>query len=128
MRLIIAGSRNIRPSVSFLDGVIYDLLSKETVTEVVSGGCKGVDEMGEYWAKNLNHDMYLQLEIPVKKFLPNWDLHGKAAGPLRNKEMADYGDALLLIWDGESRGSLSMKKEMLKLEKPIYEVILKRSV
>ncbi len=38
--------------------------------------------------------------------------------------MALYGDALLLIWDGKSRGSTSMRNEMKKLDKPVYEVIL----
>jgi hypothetical protein len=40
--------------------------------------------------------------------------------------MAEYADALLLIWDGKSRGSLNMKQQMLKLEKPVYEVIVKK--
>jgi hypothetical protein len=39
--------------------------------------------------------------------------------------MAEEGDALLLIWDGESKGSANMKKEMLFKKKPIYEVILR---
>lgn len=38
--------------------------------------------------------------------------------------MAEYGDALLLIWDGKSRGNASMKKEMQKQNKPIFEVVL----
>ena len=50
--------------------------------------------------------------------------NGKAAGHVRNKKMAEYGDALLLIWDGKSKGSANMKKEMQKLNKPIYEVTL----
>jgi hypothetical protein len=39
--------------------------------------------------------------------------------------MAEYADALILVWDGKSRGSASMKREMEKLGKPIYEVIVK---
>jgi hypothetical protein len=39
--------------------------------------------------------------------------------------MADYADALLLIWDGESKGSANMKKNMEKQNKKVYEVILK---
>jgi hypothetical protein len=39
--------------------------------------------------------------------------------------MAEYADALLLIWNGESRGSANMKENMVKLGKPVYEVILK---
>ena len=60
----------------------------------------------------------------TKTFLPDWKTKGRAAGPIRNKEMAIYADILLLIWDGKSRGSKSMKDEMLKLQKPIYEVII----
>lgn len=62
-----------------------------------------------------------------KEFPADWKAHGKAAGPIRNKQMAEYADALLLIWDGESKGSASMKNEMLKLNKPVYEVIIKRT-
>jgi hypothetical protein len=40
--------------------------------------------------------------------------------------MAEYADALLLIWDGESKGSLNMKQRMIGLKKPVYEVVLKR--
>ena len=39
--------------------------------------------------------------------------------------MAAYANALLLIWDGESKGRKSMKSEMAKLDKPIYEIIIR---
>ena len=39
--------------------------------------------------------------------------------------MAKYSDMLLLIWDGESRGSKSMKELMIKEDKLIVEIILK---
>ena len=35
------------------------------------------------------------------RFDTDWNKHGRAAGPIRNKQMAEYGDALLIIWDGE---------------------------
>ena len=34
--------------------------------------------------------------------------HGRAAGPIRNKEMANNADALIAFWDGQSRGTRSM--------------------
>jgi hypothetical protein len=40
--------------------------------------------------------------------LPDWESFGKAAGPIRNEEMADNAEALLAIWDGSSRGTISM--------------------
>jgi hypothetical protein len=39
--------------------------------------------------------------------------------------MAEYADALLLIWDGSSRGSANMRQQMERRGKPVYEVILR---
>ena len=38
----------------------------------------------------------------------DWERHGKAAGPIRNAEMADVSDALIAFWDGQSCGTKSM--------------------
>jgi hypothetical protein len=52
-----------------------------------------------------------QNDIPVKYFPANWEAYGPKAGPLRNQEMANYADALILIWDGQSPGSRDMLKK-----------------
>jgi hypothetical protein len=116
MKLIIAGSRTI---YLFEDEVCTILNSKSIpeVTEVVCGMAYGMDQSGLDWADNY--------KIPVKPFPADWERYGRSAGHIRNKEMADYADALLIVWDGSSRGSKNMKENMLKLNKPIYEVILK---
>ena len=123
MKLIIAGSRTIEVSPYFLTDLVYNFfpISREygqysVANEIVSGTAKGMDRCGEAYA--LHHS------IPIKKFPADWDLHGKAAGHIRNKQMAEYADALLLVWDGISKGSANMKENMLKLGKPVYEVIL----
>lgn len=41
-------------------------------------------------------------------FEANWGKHGKESGPIRNKEMANYADALICFWDGKSKGTLNM--------------------
>ena len=71
-----------------------------TITEVVSGGARGVDQLGERWARDNG--------CQVKRFLPNWSRDGKAAGHIRNRQMGDYADALVAIWDGKSRGTAGM--------------------
>lgn len=116
MKLIIAGSRTLKPSFGFIRSCIH-MLDIRPVDEVVCGMAEGVDLEGQHYASHQ--------ELSIKEFPADWKKHGKAAGPIRNKEMAKYADALLLIWDGESRGSANMKKEMQKYRKPIYEVILK---
>ena len=87
-----------------------------TIDEIVSGGCAGADEYGESFAEIYG--------FPVKIFNPNWKAHGKAAGPIRNKLMAEYGDMLVLFWDGKSKGSGNMLKTMQSLNKKCIEVIV----
>lgn len=119
MKLIIAGGRDIDEEIAY--GEIVSLRAQNHVIchadEIVSGKCPtGADLAGEEYA-----EFY---DIPVKAFPADWKKHGRAAGPIRNREMAEYADALLLLWDGKSRGSASMKKEMQRLGKPVFEVIV----
>jgi hypothetical protein len=82
------------------------------ITEVVSGHARGVDLIGE---------TYAEVEgIPVKTFVPEWEVYGFGAGHFRNAAMADYADAAVVVWDGESRGSKNMIEEMQKREKPVF--------
>lgn len=123
MKLIIAGKRDLYVSNRFITEC-YDLHFPQEEyeyypDEIISGKADGIDTCGENWAKSFVSP------IKIKEFPADWDKHGKAAGPIRNKEMAEYGDVLLLIWDGKSKGSKNMKQEMEKLNKPVYEVILR---
>jgi len=115
MKLIIAGSRDIYITSLAVSAIISSLQLQPT--EIVSGGCKGPDKIGE--------DVAYIDELTLKVFKADWQTYGKAAGPIRNREMANYADKLLLIWDGKSKGSYNMKKEMGKLNKPVYEIIIK---
>lgn len=124
MKLIIAGSRHLELNYDFLEG-LKDFVgeSGNPIYEVISGGCPtGIDKL----AKDYFDCETFEGVVNYKEFPADWNKYGKSAGPIRNKQMAEYGDALLLIWDGESNGSKNMKKEMLKFNKPIYEVILKK--
>lgn len=124
MRIIIAGGRDLYVDSSFIDGALnhFGIPDPEiplSPDEIVSGGARGIDSCGEEYAK--------ELDVPVKKFPADWDRLGLKAGPVRNAQMAEYADVLLLIWDGESRGSANMKNQMQRLKKPVYEIVLRRS-
>lgn len=114
MKLIIAGSRSINPTREQIKYYLDSLFIFPS--EIVCGMARGVDLAGKDFAESNR--------IDVATFPANWDEHGKAAGHIRNKEMAEYGDALLLIWDGKSKGSANMKQNMIKLKKPVYEVVI----
>ena len=120
MKVIIAGSRGIKEAITGTGLILgAELASGFNITEVVSGGAEGIDKAGERFA-HLNR-------IPVKQFaVPDWvwDAFGKKAGPLRNKAMAAYADALIAIWDGESAGTYNMIREMQNLRKPVKVFIV----
>lgn len=98
---------------------MFGLGQAEAITEIVSGGAPGVDSMAKFVAEMFG--------VPLKVFQADWNKFGTKAGPIRNGEMADYADALLLIWDGESRGSRNMLYNMLENKKPVYQVQLLKS-
>jgi len=106
MKVIIAGSR----SVTDYDSMLYAINGcKYVITEVVSGAARGVDKLGERYAKENN--------IPVTSFPADWDTYGRSAGYKRNLKMAEYADALIAIWDGKSKGTKHVIDTMIKLGK-----------
>ncbi len=119
MRLIIAGSRNLNPSISGIDSRVRDAqlaLGVPTITAILCGMSRGVDLAGKRWAEHVG--------VPVEEYPANWKKHGKAAGPKRNIMMAERADALLLMWDGKSRGSAHMKQAARERGLYIHEVIM----
>lgn len=115
MKVIIAGSRHITDFEKVCNAIEASGWAS-IIKEVVCGMASGVDEQGHFWAR--------QRGLSVKEFFPKWGEHGSAAGPIRNMEMAKYADALILVWDGESRGSRSMKGCAQACGIPIYEVVV----
>lgn len=118
MNVIIAGSRDITLSPIIMDFFVQR--SGITVDSVICGMARGMDLSGRLWAVHKN--------IPVIEMPANWDTFGKSAGYRRNQAMADCADALILIWDGESRGSGHMRDIALAKKLPIYEVILREYI
>ena len=97
MKTIIAGSREITDYAVLLQAIKG---CPFPITSVVSGCARGVDTLGEQYAQENNLKLY--------KFPADWSTYGKRAGYIRNAEMADNAEALLAIWDGESRGTKHM--------------------
>lgn len=66
---------------------------------IVSGGAKGADALAERLAREQ------KLSITVIK--PDWQQHGRAAGPIRNRDIVDAVDMVIAFWDGQSKGTKS---------------------
>jgi hypothetical protein len=96
LAVVVAGGRGYR--ITGADEAWLDTLP---IREVVSGGASGADAGGESWARKRG--------IPIKRFLADWNTHGRAAGPIRNRQMAEYAEGVVLFPGG--RGTDSMRRE-----------------
>lgn len=113
MKVIIAGSRSLNDTKEKITKKnIHDMLKwlDKPITDIICGEAVGPDTWGKYYAMAHN--------INVISMPANWQKYGKAAGPIRNKEMADIADFALILWDGESNGAKNMLDNMVKLGKP----------
>lgn len=122
IRIIIAGPRTFS-DYEYLQDKVSDFILMElppemwSQIEIVSGGAKGADSLGERYAK--------EKDCKLTRFIPDWDGLGKKAGIIRNHEMGDYADVLLAFWNGTSTGTKDMidyaTKKGLLVEVFMYE-------
>lgn len=75
MKVIVFGSREW-----CIEGIIYRVLSKlPKDTILINGYARGADRIADTIGRKLGFD--------VRPYPANWDQHGPAAGPIRNREM-----------------------------------------
>lgn len=101
-RVIIAGGRDFN-DYPLLKAKCDNILAEKTATHriiVVSGAAKGADSLGEQYAREKGYT--------IEQYPADWNTHGRAAGPIRNAQMANSADALIAFWDGQSKGTKSM--------------------
>lgn len=106
MKVAIVGSRTIT-DYNMIENVVIAFQTNEgQITEIVSGGARGVDTLAEKLANRHN--------IPIKVFPADWDAYGKSAGYRRNRDIVDRADVVFAFWDGKSKGtkhSIDLAKE-----------------
>lgn len=67
------------------------------VTEIVSGGAKGIDSCARQYAQEHG--------LKLTEFLPDYRRYGRGAPLKRNLEIIAYADQVLAFWDGNSSGT-----------------------
>lgn len=114
-RVCVSGSRNYR----HLENIDLFLRSLPSSTVLVHGGAPGVDEYTNQAGRRRG--------LTVEVVLPRWEKFGRAAGPIRNREMVRSCDYLVAFWDGTSRGTASAIKAAKEFAVD-YEVILDEKI
>lgn len=90
MKVAVIGSRGLH--VDHLEDYL-----PEGITEIVSGGARGIDACARDYA--LAHGLKLT------EFLPEYEKYGRGAPLRRNITIIEYADLVLAFWDGSSRGT-----------------------
>lgn len=121
MKIIVCGGRH------FYD---YELLKRKIQTvinmhhlkyediEIVSGHCEGADMLGEKYAQEFGASITI--------FPAQWEKYGRAAGPIRNKQMVDYikedeNPLVIAFTSPRTKGTRNTIKEAKKLNIPVIE-------
>ena len=90
MRVAVIGSRSL--SVTNLEAYL-----PADVTEIVSGGARGIDQSAREYAR-VHH-------LKLTEYLPDYKSYGRAAPIKRNVTIILNADMVLAFWDGKSRGT-----------------------
>lgn len=105
-RVIIAGSRKFNDYGKLKENcdriLSAELEDEDCKVVIVSGHAKGADSIGEQYARERGLD--------IDAHPADWKKYGRAAGVMRNKEMAETADALIAFpQEGEgNRGTRNM--------------------
>lgn len=96
--VLVTGSRKYS-SRKAVDDVLADFAKSHWPMRVIVGDCPtGADLYARDWCTENN--------TPCTVFTADWDKHGRAAGPIRNREMVNQKpDIVLAFFEGESRGT-----------------------
>ena len=104
MKLAIVGSRSIQK-------IELRPYLPERITEIVSGGAKGVDTYAKEYA--------LKNGLPFTEFLPQYEKYGRGAPLRRNLQIISYADMVIAFWDGRSRGTKFVIEQCQKCGKKL---------
>lgn len=115
MRVLVCGGRDVTDTHGVYKAL--DRLYREFGFDVViEGDARGVDRIAGYWA--------VKKRLTVLRFAADWEQHGSAAGPIRNKRMLDEGRPDLVIAFPGGRGTANMVKQARDAGVEVLEVDL----
>lgn len=104
MKIAIIGSRNL--TINNLEKYI-----PASVTEIVSGGAKGIDTCARKYAQANN--------IKLTEFLPQYNKYKKSAPLKRNLQIINYADIVIAFWDDKSSGTAHVINNCKKINKRV---------
>ena len=109
MRVAVIGSRGLQ--VNDLGKYLPD-----EVTEIISGGARGVDTSAREYA--------MEHGLKLTEYLPEYDKYGRGAPLKRNITIIENADLVLAFWDGSSKGTKYVIENCKKRNIPVQVYLI----
>lgn len=117
MKIVVTGGRHYSDS-----GMVNDVLDALNPTDVYVGDATGADELARDWADSRGKNLNI--------FVADWNTHGKAAGPIRNKDMLEYAweecadqeDHLIVVAFPGGDGTANCVKQAIERNMIVFRV------
>lgn len=111
----VSGSRHFTDYDGFSERMrtVIKLL-KETPDKIHVGDCRGTDTLTVRWC----HENDVSCEV----FEADWDKHGRAAGPIRNKQLLKRTSTLIAFLASASRGTKNCINQAQKMKLKVVTV------
>jgi hypothetical protein len=88
LRVLICGDRSWT-NRGIIKEAVLKVLQTNDIEYIIEGGANGADRLGRSVAEEIG--------IPVDTYYAKWQMYGKAAGRIRNKEMLNKGKPTLVL-------------------------------
>lgn len=121
LKLAISGCREYGDVCRFRE-LMGRVMAQRFPGHVLVGDCPtGIDSLVRDYVPKMMEGVRPSITV----YRADWDAHGRSAGPIRNREMAERCDALVAFWNGSSPGTLNMIQQAIRLGKPVEIVPLR---
>ena len=109
MRVAVIGSRGLQ---------VNDLRKyiPGEVTEIISGGARGVDTSAREYA--------IEHGLKLTEYLPEYNKYGRSAPLKRNITIIENADLVLAFWDGSSKGTKYVIENCKKRNIPVQVYLI----
>lgn len=99
MNVLVCGGRGF-VNEALLYTRLDDLHRACPITVIIHGDAFGADRLAQCWAEKRG--------IEVAAFPADWDRYGRAAGPIRNRQMLEQGKPALVVAFPGGKGTWDM--------------------
>jgi hypothetical protein len=114
MRVIVCGGRDYKDRTALFEALDRLVLDRGPIDAVIHGNAHGADTLADAWARARDIT-----PVPVQA---EWQRHGKAAGPVRNRKMiTDHAPDLVIAFPGGD-GTANMVRLAREADVEVIEI------